>query len=207
MSRTIAAMSVPALLLAVAPAAPVPKAPPGPQYYFPTTVGDTWVTESTQSKVVKTYLVTEVVRSTGEYRVVCDVVEVTPKQGTSKYKEENLVSEDSVSCLSSRGNRISPPWVRFKTLLKHPDGWSDVFGQWVPGKAEEIQVKAGKFIAVPVTLKASDLKGTNVVWKRWFAPNRGCVLASESMNGEPGDDVEMTAFKSGMTAATKAAVD
>lgn len=173
---------LPAVLLqAVATAAPVPKAKPA-ESYFPTAVGTKWVYQRESGELI-TEEVTELDEKKGEVRVVFRV-----SQNGSSWKEDYTVSGTEVVMRT-----ILDQYKLDIRLLQLPltakDKWEFEIpvqkglkadaGTTVVGKAEMIEVPAGKFEAVPVVSETTAVDGKQIAktetCTRWYAPGIGLV--------------------------------
>ena len=181
MLRTIAALSaLGILLLALAPAAPVPKAPPKPEphYYYPTVVGDTWETDKGAMQTVTA------VEKKGE-AVLVTVDYKNPKWPLLKADAITYrVSEDGVYQQGNPGdpNAAVPPYGMLRLPLA--PGVPYEVGRCGAVKTnygpEEVTVGAGTFRAVRVVEEAVDDKTGNVVRTTlWYAPRVGQIKLTD----------------------------
>lgn len=172
MSRLFAALAVPAVLMA-ATAAPVPKAPPKPEYYFPTEVG--------AERVFR-------LANGGEKR---DVVSAVEKDGDGLLVSMSdparkdavnrvlYVAKDKVQIVQQDQHRYATPLLVFRPDAKPGDTWSFTGDpaeqvQRCAGE-EEVEVPAGKFKAVRVDYGQETPQGFSVETTVWYAPGLGSV--------------------------------
>jgi hypothetical protein len=151
MPRLLASLLVPVLLVAIAPAAPVPTHlfPKTPAYYFPTTVGTTWVYEN--QNWVETQTIT---KAESISRGVLITIEKVHEDGRSPFGIL-LVSTDSVTQLEFEGNKLEQPLLWLKTPPKPKDTWDWKFINGITGtdtvvEAEKLKLPAGTFDAMRV---------------------------------------------------------
>jgi hypothetical protein len=194
MVRAIAALSVPALLLTVAPAAPVPKADPGPQYYHPTVVGDAWEYGEFCKCVV-----TAVERRRDGLVVTVTRTDIDPKRlSRNTLTQWMSVTDKEITLLGNSGNNpklFEDPFCILKTPQTPGDSWEDVLGKWTTRVPEKVTVKAGTFLAVPadhIPNLDDATKPTRVT--KWFAPRVGLVREVETVGGVVTHNGEMTRF-------------
>ena len=122
MSRLLAFLPVPALLLAAATAATVPKSPATPEY-FPTTVGDRWVVRVTvveQAKPKRDSEHTEVVTAVEEKD---GVKLVTVARDGGRPVSRYAVSPGGVSRVSHDGFAFNPPLQLLRLPSRPGDEW------------------------------------------------------------------------------------
>lgn len=179
MPRLIAALLAPALLLVVAPAAPVPKDRSGPRVYFATTVGDRWVYRYTHDGAVNevTEVVTGVERDGGVTVVLVGRVnggEVTP------YARWRVSGEGLAWSDGSPGRQKRDPIRRLKLPAKPGDNWEWALSPESRVKMvetfrgeEEVEVPAGRFKALQVDGDASESGVMRMTI--WYAPGVGSV--------------------------------
>ena len=173
MARLLAASAVPAVMMAMGTAAPVPKVKP--VYYHPTTVGDEWVM-LVDGKVETTTRVTAV-EDRGGAKVVTTVF-VRP-DGTA---DTGDISADGVTVSSACGFPIDPPMTVLKLPAAPGVKWDMEFAErrrddppillcgysqtvTVAG-TEEVVVPAGRYKAVRLDIvwKSDGQSGTKVEW-------------------------------------------
>jgi hypothetical protein len=152
-ARLFFALVAVAVVLSLAPAAPVPKGADMPVLYFPTKVGAKWVYD--EEKEEKVYIVTAVEKRDGS-----NVVSVGRVGSDGKTVPEKTwaVSDRELLLLEMDGLKRDPPTCYLK--LPHQPGEAR---DWVPGtapgwrgvarKLERIQIPAGEYDALPVDLQ------------------------------------------------------
>ncbi|HVK17088.1 MAG TPA: hypothetical protein VM533_09065 [Fimbriiglobus sp.] len=174
MPRSIAILPILALLLAFAPAAPVPKVSKDAMYYFPTQVGTKLVYWVELTKTEVTELVEDAEVKDGEVIVT---IRRSPETSALLKQEKLSVSAKGIMRLEESGQPVRPPVWLLK--LPHEPGakWDDDArnkSTYTVGAVEEVEVPAGKFKAIPVTRHWSMLN-TPVQTTDWYAPGVGLV--------------------------------
>jgi hypothetical protein len=167
-----------ALLLIVALAAGAPAAPGSKggdtPLYFPTTVGDTAVYETTLGKLryEHTHRVTKAAKE-------CDGVRVTVEDkefGRPPQEYEKVVSAAGLRHTRTFGQELDPPAPDLRLPAKAGDRWAwEAAGgttRYTVVGEEEVEVPAGKFKAVRVKKERTDGKSRSEVW---WAPGVGLV--------------------------------
>ena len=173
MVRTLSAVTVPVLLLAVAPAAPVPKPEPTLNY-FPTVVGDTRVYSRGGTDTV-----TAVEKKGGALFVTVTYDDDGTKRRmiATTYR----VSADGVYQVGNPGKPEAdvPPTC----VLRLPPAPGEKYARYgsraltmTTHEPEDVAVKAGVFRAVRIVTEWPDGKG-GVLDRttEWYAPGVGCV--------------------------------
>jgi hypothetical protein len=167
-----------AVVLTLAPAAPVPKGADKPTLYFPTKVGAKWVYDEEEGE--KVYIVTAV-----EKRDESTVVTVgwVGSDGKTVPKESWAVSDRGLLLLEMDGLKRDPPTCFLKLPHQPGEAWD-----WVPGnapgwrgvarKSERVQVPAGEYDVLPVDLQFGR---RSPILTRWYALGVGLV---KSVNKE-----------------------
>jgi hypothetical protein len=174
-------------LLAVALAAPVPKAKAA-ELYFPTVEGTKWVQRNSRGKEVidETYTVTKVEEKDGVYLV-------TTTRDTQTHTRE--VSDKGVVVML---DTVAEKGVRVQVLklpVKEGDTWTFDLKEtgggiawtttYTVGKAEEVTVAAGKYTALPVLAETAVNGRVQTKVTTWFAEGVGEVKkTSVGSNGE-----------------------
>jgi hypothetical protein len=174
MSRRFAVLLVAAVLVASAPAAPVPTHLRKPLvYYYPTTVGTTWVYEDPDGE--ETLTITKV-EDVEEGKVVT-VEKVTEKGRTPD--EKMIVSVGGLARIESMGSTYSPPMIMLKVPYRPGNTWKSD-----PARSEEnakvigvetVKVPAGTFEAVRVDAKYASGVPQPKPASFWYAPGVGLV--------------------------------
>lgn len=186
---------------------PAPKGPGGEAgFYLPTTVGDTSVFQGTGASKDDegTQVVTAVEKKDGAVLVTLRKEVVAKVMGvTSKFQvlEQHQVSERGVFQVAHGKQALDPSVCHLRLPAKERDTWTadvpveGVAGParitYTTGKAEVVEVPAGKFHAVRVEMVGkvgeTTIRGTN-----WYAPGRGIV---KTMIESPGS-VKVVVLKS-----------
>jgi len=173
-------------LLAVALAAPVPKAKPS-ELYFPTVEGTKRVMTISSggqtSEITETY--TKVLEKDGKYTVTISR-ELRGGTVTNDYE----VSDKGVFLPASPGANADPEPM-LKLPAKEGDTWiidmsrrgQGVTGTVTVGKEEEVEVLAGKFKAIAVTIETSQGGCTVSKTKAWYAAGVGVVKQVSERGG------------------------
>jgi hypothetical protein len=178
--RPLAAFGLVTLLLAVAPAAPVPQTKKGPPY-FPTKVGAKWVYQWSYPEGAHdvTLVVTGVDEKDGAAVVAVGRLEAA---GTVAPYEKVAVSEKGLLRVEWDGHPLDPPACRLK-LPAEPGvkwEWEHIIprakdqGTSTIGKVETIEVPAGKYESVRVETTATH-NGRRYTHTIWYAPGVGVV--------------------------------
>src|SRR5262249_21404963 len=109
---------VPLVLVAIAPAAPIPKhLMQVPVYYYPTTVGARWVYEQPSGELV-------LVVSKVENRQGMTVVSIESVEGRERFPFETVeVSPTGLVRTSCPAGELDTPSVLLKTPFKPRDSW------------------------------------------------------------------------------------
>lgn len=175
-------------LLAVSLAAPVPKVKPSDLYY-PTVEGTKRVM---QTKVGdQTTELTETVSKVGEKDGVYTVT-ISRDFGGRALEQEFEVSAKGVFRRPTAGPGKGEPQAVFKRPANEGDTWTveqQGFGKdatvtvtYTVGKEKEVEVPAGKFLAIPVTMETT-LGGRAVKSTSWYAAGVGVVKLVSDSNG------------------------
>jgi len=165
---------VPVVLVAIAPAAIAPAAPvpkhlmKKPVYYYPTTVGATWVYNDL------TLVVDQVEDAKG-----AKVVTVVSVTGAGKARNEVMeVSEAGLRRLGLSGEPFDVPLVMLQAPFCVGTTWEiktrGAQGTGTIGAIETIKVPAGTFEAVRVDIAQ---RGRTI--RAWFAPDVGLLKMTE----------------------------
>jgi hypothetical protein len=184
MCRPLAAASALVLLLAAAPAAPVPKEKSKTPNYYPTALGSRWV-----YKVGETEIVTEVtaVESKEDARLATIATLINGKAVST---ERIVVSDKGVYRDQMNKAAIEPPICILQLPHKPGDTWevdSKIQGQatkvsFTAGQPEEVEVPAGKYRAVRVDGDGV-IAGAQTKVTYWFAPDVGIVKLKYTIAG------------------------
>ncbi|HKB05061.1 MAG TPA: hypothetical protein VKD90_22750 [Gemmataceae bacterium] len=165
-----------------AESAPRPKAGDRPGPYFPTAVGDAWVSEVTYGgKVYEFKQVVTAVESKGGVTVV--TVRREEDRGSPK-SGEYRVSDAGVFLAAYDGKPFDPPKCLLRLPARAGDGWEQEHppGGFGPGgkstfrvgKEAEVEVPAGRFRAVSVE-QVNEGGEADGRLTHWHAPGRGVV--------------------------------
>lgn len=187
-------------LLTATLAAPIPKAKPT-ELYFPTVEGTKRVMEVTTTGSQtgeRTETVSKVEEKDGKYTVSIVLGEVSNQSKPVVYE----VSDKGVSQTPPDGGDLVP----VLKLGKAGESWATEQparggGQkttYTTGKEEEVEVPAGKYKAIPVTIDApfGDRTYRTVVW---YAPGVGVVKSTVEISGITRTEV-LKSFTSGKDA-------
>jgi hypothetical protein len=196
-SRLITSTLTLALVLAVAPAAPIPKERAKTPDYYPTALGSKWV-----YKVGETEMATEVTAVEAKKGARLATI-ATLVNGKAVATERLSVSANGV--FRDRINKadLKPPLCILKLPLKSGDKWevdSDVQGQAMKmaltvRESEEVEVPAGKYKAVRVDADGT-IAGTQTGVTYWFAPDVGVVKIRYTIAGNE-SIMELKSFTTG----------
>ncbi len=175
MIRALAVLPALAVILAVAPAAPVPKERSKGPLYFPTAKGAKWVYALGQAELVE--VVSAVERKGG-----ATLVSVGREKGgrVSPFRTV-AVSERGVAVVTEAGRDLPAPlW-----LVKLPSKPDEVYEVTNPdtgvrawsmaGEAYGVEVPAGKFMTIPVVSHFTEAGATGQATFEWYAPGVGVV--------------------------------
>ena len=179
MRRFLAVLLVPVVVVALAPAAPVPKhlmKNRGPAYYYPTTVGAKWVYDDNGRDHV-------LVISKVEDRKAAKVVTVEHDDGKRRTVDEVMeVSEGGLARLACGGEPFGVPLVMLKGPFRAGTTWENktagIEGTDTIGAVETIKVPAGTFEAVRVDAEYT-LANQPMSYTAWYAPNVGLLKMTE----------------------------
>jgi len=190
MSRLLAALSV--LVVALAPAAPIPPPPKTTPLYFPTRVGTKRVYLNEEDKSERVELVTKVEDKDGAKLVTtqCD------RDGVGECYLETVVSDQGLAIVRVEVIEINfqldrPLWVLkvplkagskwdFELAHRNLAGWS---GTAIVEVHEKVTVPAGVFEAVRV--KSVTASNPSQVITTWYAPHVGVVkVIKKAKSGE-----------------------
>lgn len=175
MSRSVVILPILGLLLAMAPAAPVPRVSKPAELYFPTKIGIKQVYRVEQSKKEVVELVEDAEVKDGEVIVT---VHRDPKDTTLPEREKVSVSAKGLVRVEESGQPVRPPVWLLK--LPHEPGakWENVHrstkNTYTAGAVEEVEVPAGRFKATPV-IRHWSILDTPVQTTDWYAPGVGLV--------------------------------
>ena len=175
MPRTLAVLLAPALLLAVAPADPVPKMKPQDSYY-PTAKGAKWVYDVNGADTPQ--VVTGVEKKGGA--TVVSVERRTNLEGRPVVTAKVAVSDEGLYQVEADGRALDPPWCLLKLPHRPGNKWKNTGED--PGQTEtrtgfgpeEVEVPAGKYKAIRVESEAL-FEGKLYRSTTWFAPGVGLV--------------------------------
>jgi hypothetical protein len=172
------------LLVALAPAAPVPKHlfVKKPAYYFPTAPGTTWVYDDGTSE--ETHMITKV-ESVQEGEQI--TVENVHPQGRTPYGIL-IVSADRVLQSHYQGKKLDKPLLWLKTPPRPGDAWTWTFiagqvGTDTVDKLERLEVPAGTFEATKVD-SVYGIGAANQNSSHWYAEGVGLVQSSFAGGGK-----------------------
>ena len=161
------------------PAAPVPKhlMKKGDILYFPTTVGTKWVYRDT-GDVEVTYEVAEV-EDKGDGKLVT----VTGGNGPCTWR----VSPTGLFIVKMNNQDCDPPTPMLRLPLADNKKWefqqkngAGLKGLFAASGSEEVEVKAGKFMAIRVE---TEWVGNNTPTV-WYAPGVGAVKSERGLHQE-----------------------
>jgi hypothetical protein len=191
-------------LLAAALAAPVPKAK-ADDLYYPTTEGTKRVMRTKSedgTSTEATLTVTKAEEKDGTFTVT-----TTREVGRQRREFRNEVSARGVFSLPLPGER-GEPRAALKLPAKEGDTWtteqpaSGTRAAWTTkhtvGKGEEVEVPAGKFLAIVVTSEY-EVDGTAYKCTAWYAAGVG-VVKSVSASDRTERVQELTEFTPGKDA-------
>jgi hypothetical protein len=155
------------LLTSFASAAPIPKDAGKAPLFYPTTVGAKWVYVTPRGDE-ETFEVAEVKRDGGEW--------VVSLKGEDAPPDTIIVSADGLRYVRN-GTDGKYGGVMMRAKFREGDSWklSDGSERTISGP-EVVEVPAGKFTAVKVTVSGSD----QVIW---YAPGIGEVKRAVKSNG------------------------
>jgi hypothetical protein len=173
MRRSLATLPALALLIAFAPAAPVPRKP---TLYYATKEGAKWVYDDSGQE--RTFVVTR-----AEDKYGGKVVYVTEERGDGRQHpvdEMVEVSEHGLFLCHFRSTMYVPHLCLLRLPHKPGDAWDfQIYGSRLLGtrtarEAEPVEVPAGKFTAVPVVFEGQ-YAGRPCKHTFWYAPAVGLV--------------------------------
>jgi hypothetical protein len=177
-SRLFAAPVAVAVVLSLAPAAPVPKGAEKSRLYFPTTVGAKWVYQDEGGDV------TEVVTAVGqaEEATVVTVGRIGP-DGKTVPVAKWAVSERGLFLLEYDGIKRDPPHCYLKLPLQPGVDWDFELTKPVwrgsARKSERIQVPAGEYDAIAVDVSVGKRPP---ILSYWLAAGIGFVKKTNREN-------------------------
>lgn len=188
------------LLIALGPAGSAPQLkdePPGD--YFPTTVGDKWVTETRYKTHSTEYteVVTAVEKKDGA-TIVTIGREVDGMVGPQL--SQVRVTDKGLFRMSFLGSAYDPPYCILKLPLKPGGTWTSEAGsggavtstfKYKAVRAEDVEVPAGKYRAFRIEVDI-DTRGRAARSVIWYAPRVGIV----KMEHEDGDSGYVRLLKS-----------
>lgn len=173
------------LLPLLAISAPVPKSLKAVNY-FPLRVGDRWVYEQNGMEVVEE--VSTVSERDGEVRVVIDVakgdgtdwaVEYVVAGGTVYHAKTWVATFDPPIRMLELDLRAGAKWVSTIPPTKEGGVGHAASGEMAVGEAEEVDVPAGRFRAVPVTWTKTEEGGNPLAKPKvsvyWYVAGIGLV--------------------------------
>lgn len=197
----IAALGMTALV-ALAPAAPVPREADKPPLYFTTRVGDTRVWAWVGDKNEFTEVVTEVESKNGTKFITVESTSGTDFRAVKKY----VLSEEGLFRLSYNAHRYDKPWCILKAPYRTDDHWAvdvvDHFGvrckvKHTIGRLEWVEVPAGKFRALRVETESDEQKPPRTATS-WHANGVGEVMSvRRSASGMEDGRIVLKFFKPG----------
>lgn len=173
MRRSLAVLLIPVVLAAFAPAAPVPKhLMKGPVYYYPTSVGTTWVYENQDGE--ETLTITKVEDADG-----AKVVTIEKKTAGGLEPDEKMsVSAGGLTRLEGCGWKMDPPLVMLKVPFRAGDKWKSDANRLEENVTivgvEQVKVPAGAYESVCVAAKYAT-NGQKEAARFWYAPGVGLV--------------------------------
>ncbi|HEV3440454.1 MAG TPA: hypothetical protein VG122_24075 [Gemmata sp.] len=178
MYRLLAALSIPVLFVAFTSAAPIPRHlfPKNPTYYFPTTLGTTWVYDDGNS--LETQIISKVEAVDGGRMIT---IEKVHQDGRTPFGIL-LISTDRVIQLEFQGKKLDEPLLWLKTPPKPGETWEWKFlgaatgTDFVKG-VEKLELPAGTFEAMKVDSKYGAGGGLAQA-THWYAPGVGLVKSS-----------------------------
>jgi hypothetical protein len=151
-----------------------------PSLYYPTTVGDRWVTETKWNDNARvdtnTEVVTDVEKKDGEM-----IVTVGRESGgqVDAAKSQVKITEQGIFRMAAQGQKFDPPYHILKTPLKVGSSWSTEVRssgttfKYKVTKEEEIEVPAGKFKTFRLDVEIES--GGSGQATIWYAPRVGIV--------------------------------
>ncbi|QEL17542.1 hypothetical protein [Limnoglobus roseus] len=161
-------------------AAPVPKTATKVTYY-PTTAGAKWVYQ--QEKREWEEVITKAEQRKGETLLTVSVTE-----GGGSYDDTYTISDEGVTKLTTSNFQLSR--LLIKSPAKKGDAWAvetpvqkgilPEGGMATVGEAEDVEVPAGKYHAVPVRIVVTKTNGQVLAtpgrtYTHWYAPDVGLV--------------------------------
>jgi hypothetical protein len=161
--------------LALAPlaySAPLPKEQKT-ELYYPIQVGAKRVMELDGRETIET--VEKVEAKDGKYRVSIST-------STGKLLNVLEVSAQGVSRIQVMSKDLDKPFILIKLPAKEGDSWEFLDYTYTVGKEEEVEVPAGKFKAIPVSVQSSR-DGVKIIHTSWYAPKVGMIKVASSANG------------------------
>jgi hypothetical protein len=169
------------VVLAPAPAAPIPKhLPQVPAGYYPTKVGTKLVYD--RKGVAETRLVTKVEKADGGTMVT--TANVAP-DGTQSPHMKVLVNEKGLFLAEEHGSAYDSPWCIFQPPLKPGNTWDTIVlrnrneilrGRMTAVKEEKIKTPAGEFTTGRVDW---EIPQSQLTVSYWYAPQVGLVRQGE----------------------------
>lgn len=173
MPRLLAVLVVPAVILAAAPAAPVPEhLREQAGGYYPAVVGTKLVYDTNGAE--ETRVVTAVDRVEGGTLVTTEYLR---PDGTKAPHMKVKVTAKGLFLAEEGGGAYDPPWCILELPPKAGAKWdtlsggrSQVTGSMTAAGLEEVEVPAGKFRAAKVVWESGPNPATY-----WYAPQAGLV--------------------------------
>jgi hypothetical protein len=181
-------LSLPILLVSLAPAAPVPHNTPGPVTFFPTRVGDRLVHAIGDSEFVT--VVTAVEELDGARRITLGTA---LSDGKTVHYQTVEVSPKGLLLLNAHGRALPEPLWELKLTPKADATWRGKWPVFCNGEVvfeeqeyaamgwETVEVPAGKFRAIRVE-RDSRLDELIRRTTYWYAPGLGCVKWSSGVS-------------------------
>ena len=179
------------LALAASIAAPVPKDFKAKlAAYFPLNNGDEWVyrIDTLRSRVVATGVAVKGGVTTGEL-VTYDGDEGSEREAT---RQTLRIDNDGVHCTHMNGKALTPPYTVLSFDPKRENKWQaegeldgkDYLSRWEIVGKEDVEVPAGKFTAVRVTMSFTVGK-LPIAAQLWYAEGVGQVkMTNTGIKGE-----------------------
>jgi hypothetical protein len=172
MSRLFLVVPVVALVISLAPAAPVPKeANKQEPVLFPTRVGDRLVHHLDGTELVS--VVTAVEKRKDE--TVVTLGWVVPEKGEVAHDQTVIASARGLEVVRYNGRDFDPSVWWVKLPVQGLNRWDQTWG----GQKESVRVVGWERVRVPAgeyrALRVETVTGTGRLTTYWFAPGLGCV--------------------------------
>jgi hypothetical protein len=175
-ARCFGALIIPVPLLALAPAAPVPKEKPRDEVYYPTTVGTKRVYQYAFGTMTEEVVAVE---DTDQGKVVTETL-----NSATDLRVKKLVSKAGLFVVGRFSDPDRPLPCELKLPFKPGETWAFDVGSGLGSEwrntavaDEMVEVPAGKFKAIRVTSETTDPGGRPVTVTAWYAPGLGVVKA------------------------------